>query len=508
MLITYLNNIEDYKKFLDVDEETYIYVKDLTHRGISILDEMKENKKLYVGKMTRHVKDNWFNYNICGAEAPEINEYQWKNVKMRSYEPLLGDKDYTEEQIVDALSYIYTNFPGTYGSLPRSPSSIVEHAMNVNKYMNCSNPIVIDFAHNAFQPGAVHILPQNINKKIKYETHLDIHQAYASIMSRNIFPVGDADYILSETATDEEFNFLFELPSIIHICGGKVRLKATGFPLLQQSIKQKAASLSKWSRGTMTLSNYDEIYDIAELYDGIYLTSPAYQVLLENYEIVEPLQILDGVVWKETKQGIGANFIAKIYDLRMTTTNPALKSFAKLCNEYCAGMFQRKVIAEENAWIDLEGNKQKNSIKRKRLNCAIGDFITDYLRLEISHLLQKLPHDWIIGYDTDGIFINQPVENIEPLVEDILGDTPGFCHFDGIYRDVIHLANKQYYGYTIDGKIFGKLAGVIDGTKVAEQLLSGVPEDEIFTTNYVWNKSIKNYVLAETKAKIGGRIDG
>ena len=89
---------------------------------------------------------------------------------MRSYEPLLGDKDYTEEQIVDALSYIYTNFPGTYGSLPKSPSSIVEHALNVTKYMNCSNPIVIEFAHNAFQPGAVHILPQNINKKMEYET--------------------------------------------------------------------------------------------------------------------------------------------------------------------------------------------------------------------------------------------------------------------------------------------------------------------------------------------------
>ena len=508
MLITYIDNIEDYKKFLDVDEETYVFVKDLTHRGISILDEMKTNKKLYIGKMTRHVNDNWFNYNICGSEAPEIKEYQWKNVKMRSYEPLLGDKDYTEEQIVDALSYIYTNFPGTYGSLPKSPSSIVEHALNVTKYMNCSNPIVIEFAHNAFQPGAVHILPQNINKKMEYETHLDIHQAYAAIMSRKIFPVGNPDYIQAETATDEEFNSLFECPAIIHLCGGKIKLKENGFPLLQQSQKQKAVSLNKWSRGTMVLSEYNKIYDISELYDGLYLTSPAYEVLLENYEVIEPLQILDGIVWKETKQGIGANFIAKLYNLRMTTTNPALKSFAKLCNEYCAGMFQRKYVIEENAWVDLDGNKQKTSVKRKKLNCVIGDFITDYLRLEISHLLQKLPHNWIIGYDTDGIFINQPVENIEPLVADILGDTPGFCHFDGIYRDVIHVANKQYYGYTVDGKIFGKLAGIINGTKVAEQLLSGVPEDKIFITNYIWNKSIKNYVLAETKAKIGGRNDG
>ena len=99
----------------------------------------------------------------------------------------------------------------------------------------------------------------------------------------------------------------------------------------------------------MVLSEYNKIYDISELYDGLYLTSPAYEVLLENYEVIEPLQILDGIIWKETKQGIGANFIAKLYNLRMTTKNPALKSFAKLCNEYCAGMFQRKYVIEENA---------------------------------------------------------------------------------------------------------------------------------------------------------------
>lgn len=507
MLITYLKNIEDYKKFLDTDEETYIFVKDLTHRGISILDEMKQNKKLYIGKMTRHVKDNWFNYNICGSEVPEINEYQWKNVKMRSYESLLGDKEFTEEQIVDALSYIYTNFSGTYGSLPKSPSSIVEHALNVNKYMNSGDPIVLNFAHNAFQPGAVHILPQYINKKIEYETHLDIHQAYAAIMSSKQFPVGDAQYIEAATATEEEFEWLFSLPSIVHICGGKVRLKENGFPLLQQNVKHKAASLSKWTRGTMVLSDYDTVYDLSEIYDGIYLTSPAYQVFIDNYDIIEPLEVLDGIVWKETKQGIGANFIAKLYDLRMTTTNPALKSFAKLCNEYCAGMFQRKYTFEENPWIDLDGTKKNSNIKRKKLNCFIGDFITDYLRLQISNLLQLLPHHWIIGYDTDGIFINKPVEKIYPLVKDVLGDTPGFCHFDGIYRDVIHVANKQYYGYTIDGKVFGKLAGVIDGVKVAEQLLKGVPQNEILTTTYVWNKNIKNYELAKSKAKIGGRTD-
>ena len=50
MLITYIDNIEDYKKFLDVDEETYVFVRDLTHRGISILDEMKTDKKLTLVK--------------------------------------------------------------------------------------------------------------------------------------------------------------------------------------------------------------------------------------------------------------------------------------------------------------------------------------------------------------------------------------------------------------------------------------------------------------------------
>ena len=508
MLVTYLTEIDKYKDFLNMEEETYIFVKDLTHRGVSILKEMSQNNKTYVGKISRHVEDNWFNYTIYGAEAPEISEYQWKNVKMRSYEPLLGDKDFTAEQITNAVTYIYQNFAGAYGKLPRTPSSIVEHALNVNKYMRTADQRLANFSHNAFQPGAVHIMPQYLNQTIEYETHLDIHQAYAAIMKHNTFPVDQPCYIDSETATDEEFESLFEYPAIFHICGGKVKLKDNGFPLLQQNQKQKAVSLKKWSRGTMMLNDYDVVYDISTFYDGLYLTTPAYQVLLENYEIIEPLQILDGYVWKKTKTGLGSNFIDKLYDLRTTTKNPALKSFAKLCNEYCAGMFQRKYLIEENPWVSLDGTKKQKKIKRTKLNCVIGDFITDYLRLQISGLLQKVPHNWVIGYDTDGIFLNKTVEEIEPLVKDILGANPGSCHFDGIYKQVVHVANKQYYGYTIDGQIFGKMAGIINGKEVARQLLQGIPANEIMTENYVWKTAQQDYVLTKMKAKIGGTING
>ena len=45
-------------------------------------------------------------------------------------------------------------------------------------------------------------------------------------------------------------------------------------------------------------------------------------------------------------------------------------------------------------------------------------------------------------------------------------------------------------------------------SKMYKNLLRDIAQDKIFITNYVWNKNIKNYVLAETKAKIGGRNDG
>lgn len=514
MNIKYIKDVKDYKNFLDVEDETYLFTKDLTHRGIFVLDEMLQtNDKIYIGKMTRHVKDNWFNYYISGKEAPEINEYQWKNVKFRSYEALLGDKDYTEEQIVDALAYIYINFPGTYGSFPKSPSSIVEKGLNVTKYMTCFDKDVIQFSHDAFQPGAVHILPQNINKVMEYETHLDIHQAYAHIMKTKKFPVSNPVYVdLWDTENpdyENKKNDLLNNLGIYHIIDGVIRLKPNGFPLLQQNKKQKAASLSKWTKETMAFSDYNKTYRIADTYGGLYLTTPAYQVLLENYNIIEPLDIAEGYAWTGIKEGLGTEFINKLYDLRKTTDNPALKSFAKLCNEYCAGMFQRKFIISENPWIDLDGNKQDKQVKRQPLNCVIGDFITDYLRLEISHLLQKIPHDWVIGYDTDGIFLNQEKDTIYSFLEqnnslDILGDETGKCHFDGIYKNVIHPANKQYYGYTIDGEVFGKLAGVNDGTEVAKQLLSGVAEEDITTVTYTWNKETKDYELTASKAKIGG----
>lgn len=497
MRVGYLSDISKYKKLLNVDEETYVFVRNLTYRGINIYKEMIKDNKVYIGKMGNHVKDNWFNFKIVGKEAPEILEYKWKNITIRSYEPLLGDQDYTEEQIQDALIYIAQNFPGYRNTIARTPSSIVRQALDPDRYMRTKNRKVIQFSQRAFQPGAMHMLPQHLNKTLDYETHLDIHQAYSYIMMNEKFPGGTPVYT-EEIPTDDRLY-------IAHFIGGKIKLKPNGFPLIQ-GILEKDPSKMK-TKDTMIFADYNVVYDISDVVHGLYLTKPAYEVLLENYDIIEPLEPLDFIVWPYSlDKGIGESFIKKLYNLRTTTTNPALKNFAKLCNEYCAGMFERKEIRQRSYWEDLDGTKQDKKITAKsiQLNCSIGDFITDYLRLKISHTLQLLPHDWIIGYDTDGIFINQPVEKIEPLVKGLLGPQPGQFHFDGIYKQVKHLANKQYYGYTIDGKIFGKLAGVPNGDNVAAQLLNGADPNDIMVECYAWNQETNNYELTTKKANLGG----
>ena len=497
MRIYYLDDITKYKDYLDLDEETYIFVKNLTYTGINIYKEMiKNSNKVYIGQLKRHVKDNWFNFKITGKETPEILEYRWKNVIMRSYEPLLGEGDYTPKQIQDALNYIYQNFPGERDTFARTPSSIVKRALNPERYMITDDKDVLRFSHNAFQPGATHIMPQFLNKTLDYETHLDIHQAYAHIIMNEKLPLGIPTYT-AEIPTD---NRLY----IAHYIGGKIKLKKGGFPLIQDTTKKY--SLKKKTKDTMVFSDYNTVYDIGDLIGGLYLTKPAFEVLLENYDIIEPLEFLGAIVWPGYQTGTGQTFIKKLYDLRTTTTNPALKNFAKLCNEYCAGMFERKTSKYSGYWEDLDGTKQEVHTGG-RLNCSIGDFITDYLRLKISHTLQLLPHDWIVGYDTDGIFINQPVEKIEPLVKGLLGPQPGQFHFDGIYKQVKHLANKQYYGYTIDGKIFGKLAGVPNGDKVAAQLLNGADPNDIMVECYAWNQETNNYELTTKKANLGGIIN-
>ena len=495
MRIGYLDDITKYKDYLDLDEETYLFVKNLTYTGINIYKEMiKDNNKVYVGQLRKHVKDNWFNFKITGKETPEILEYRWKNVVMRSYEPLLGEGDYTPEQIEDALVYICQNFQGQYGSFAGTPSSIVEKALSITeRYMKTNNHEVIEFSHRAFQPGAIHILPEFLNKTLDYETHLDIHQAYAYIIMNEKLPLGIPVYT-EEIPAD---NRLY----IAHYIGGKIKLKKGGFPLIQKTMKMY--SLNQKDKDTMAFTDYNAVYDISELDYGLYLTKPAFEVLLENYDIIEPLEFLGAIVWPGYQTGIGQTFIKKLYDLRTTTTNPALKNFAKLCNEYCAGMFERKTAGGGGYWENLDGTKQE-ARKITKLNCSIGDFITDYLRLKISHTLQLLPHDWIIGYDTDGIFINQSVEKIEPLVKGLLGPQPGQFHFDGIYKQVKHLANKQYYGYTIDGKIFGKLAGVPNGDNIAAQLLNGANPDDIMVECYAWNQETNNYELTTKKANLGG----
>ena len=496
MRIGYLSDISRYKDLLNTDEETYVFVKNLTYTGINIYKEMIKDNKVYIGKMGNHVKDNWFNFKITGKESPEILEYKWKNITMRGYEPLLGDQDYTAEQIEDALVYIAQNFPGYHYSFARTPASIVKQALDPDKFMLTKDPKAIEFSYRAFQPGAIHVLPQYINKTIEYETHLDIHQAYSYIMMNEKFPCGTPVYT-EEIPTDDSLY-------IAHYIGGKIKLKKNGFPLIQGILERNP--LDEETKGTMIFADYDTVYDIADLPFGLYLTKPAREVLLENYDIIEPLEFLGAIMWPKAIMGIGKTFITKLYNLRTTTTNPALKNFAKMCNEYCAGMFERKLTAQTSYWEDLDGTKQDKKItyKRTKLDCSIGDFITDYLRLKISHTLQLLPHDWIIGYDTDGIFINQPVEKIEPLVKGLLGPQPGQFHFDGIYKQVKHLANKQYYGYTIDGKIFGKLAGVPNGDKVAAQLLNGANPDDIMVECYAWNQETNNYELTTKKANLGG----
>lgn len=78
----------------------------------------------------------------------------------------------------------------------------------------------------------------------------------------------------------------------------------------------------------------------------------------------------------------------------------------------------------------------------------------------LDKLLHMLPHDKVIGYDTDCVFYEGTKNSLPYEVLDMFGPEMGQLHDDGFYVDVFHNASKSYYGFdAITGEPFTKIAG-------------------------------------------------
>lgn len=174
------------------------------------------------------------------------------------------------------------------------------------------------------------------------------------------------------------------------------------------------------------------------------LSDPDLTILFQNYD-VEGLAIDYTLYYPNSFSG-KSRFLStamKIYEGRMNSTG-ALKRFYKLMNEYLAGYFERTVNVG-SFWSSMRSMPKK--AKSVQYNPCVGIFILAYGRRMLNTLLHYFPRTQVAGYDTDCVFFKGKPEEIPQAVMKNFGPEMGKLHFDGIYKDVVHIASKHYYGF-------------------------------------------------------------
>lgn len=486
------SKLDEYYK---LPKDTYIYVPNLTFNGgIDLIREALERDdiKVYKGDARRKTeKSKWLQHLTVGAMTPTVFQIRLSNgVKILDYAKFDPSPDVKEEDALELARLLVEKYeaPITPTAIIRQQVPYLNIVQNRNKYgtiVKQPDGVVNAYTHNALFGGGVYNMRRNgAYKKVQQEVHVDFHQMYAYILKNYPFPDVRHPYHVVIGYVPHPF-------AIYHLCGGHIKLKKDGFPLL-------ALERDKDNEREEVFSDYAPI-------PWQYLTDPDLKTILNNFDVdpENPLEIDETFYYDGTVSGqmMFGDFIDTVYANRQEATNPAVKRFYKMLNEYLPGSFERKV-EDGRFWEELSG--PAGVAQRNNYNSMVGAFITAYGRQLLDGLLHDCPYDKVVGYDTDCVFLRGTVADVPERVMKRFGDLPGQLHFDGIYTDVRHLSAKQYYGLE-DGKPFGKFSAVPHGDEIAAQLIGN--NDNLVMTPvtqslYVWNVDEQCYDLTEIPARI------
>lgn len=487
-----LNQPLDY--YYSLPQDTIIYVPQLTFNGgISLIKEAINNPdiKVYKGDVRRKTeKQKWLQHITTGILNPSVFSIKLSNgVKILDYSKFDPKSDITVEEMQPLAEVLVNEFeaPTTPSAIIRKNIKILNAVQGKNSYgtkVEQVDPVVCAYSHGALYGGSVYNMRRNgAYRIVPNEVHIDFHQMYAYIMKN--YPLPDISHKYEVIPGYQPHPF-----GIYHICGGKIRLKKGGFPLLAIELKKDA-------------NREDYFKDYVDI-PWHYLTEPDLQLVQQNFEVDpnNPIEIDETFYYCQSINGniIFGKFIDEVYERRKASTG-SVKRFYKMLNEYLPGSFERKV-EDCRFWEDLDG--PYGYPKNNQYNSIIGAFVTAYGRQLLNSLLYTVPYEQVIGYDTDCIFLGCKPNEVSDKILRRFGDEPGQLHFDGIYTNVRHLSPKQYYGLE-DGKPFGKFSAVPNGDHVAEVLIDYgddlicAPVEQFI---YIWNPETQDYEGEYIPAKI------
>lgn len=482
-------------EYYELPEDTIIYVPNLSFNGgIRLIKEAlaDENIKVYKGDARRKTeKQRWLQHLTVGAINPSVFQIKLSNgVRILDYSKF--DPTPADELTVEYMQPLANLLVVEYGA-PITPTAIIRSQiplLNTVQGKNMYGSQTLKFTeeqraygHQALFGGAVYNMRSNgAYSLIENETHIDYHQMYAHIMKNYPFPDVSSGFTVTPGYEPHPL-------AVYHFCGGRIKLKKDGFPLIaldHQHDGDRESYFESWTKMPWQ-----------------YLTEPDLQTLFNNFEVdpKNPLEIDETFRYNRSVDGalIFGNFIDEIYKKRMNSEG-SIKRFFKMLNEYLPGSFERRGD-DGGFWQDFSGPIPG---KRAQYNSIIGAFITSYGRQLLNSLLHTFPHERVIGYDTDCVFFNGTPDEIPAKVMSRFGDGVGQLHFDGIYQKVRHLSPKQYYGLD-DGKIFGKFSAVPHGDDVAKTLIEAndnLIKAPVFQEMYLWDTDTQEYIKEEVPARI------
>ena len=455
MQILWHTQIKDLDYYFNCPDSR-IYIKDLAHQGPKLIKEAHERGiQIYHGDVRRKSeKKKWIWHLSHGrSTSPEVKKVQFSNgCWLLDYSNFDPDQDITEEEMKPVVDLI-----SSYEH-PITGCGVIKKLLRpgVATLVEKLAPVEWDCYHilkQAVRGGANHIL---LKDTIPYETHIDYHQMYAYVMTHFNFPCH------SPKTKPGYYPHPF---GIYCIYSGTARLKPNGYPMLASKYGTKMAGAD------------GEIFNVAAELGS--LCDPDLKLLFKHYDVYE-LTISETLYYEGSFVGENefAEVTNKIYNGRKTSTG-ALKRCYKLLNEYMAGFFERSEKYSYR-WTTFDAPDSRKLYKRT-YNPKVGIFILAYARQMLDRLLDMLPRNKVIGYDTDAVFFAGKPEDIPQIVHKCCGPNIGEFHFDAILKDVTHVASKHYYGYDLEkGEEFYKCSGVSKKGQVRK-----------------WNKQTLEYELKE-----------
>lgn len=195
----------------------------------------------------------------------------------------------------------------------------------------------------------------------------------------------------------------------------------------------------------------------------LWLTSVDLELLFSNYD-VEDIKYLDYMAFKGSKK-LFAKYVDYYYEIKNTSTG-SKKANAKLMLNGLYGKFAMNPVR-----YVIEPYLENNVVCYRTIDKVIDEciathvscFITAWSRYDIGLKINQLRDDFIYC-DTDSIHTVASLEKaskIIPIDEGLLG----YWKHENVFKKSKYLAQKTYYGITVEDKNYVKVCGCPESVK-------------------------------------------